>query len=146
MVEPVTTITAALGLAKAAGEIGKKLYALGKEVKDRDVKQQIDEILDQVREVKQAASTLEDENRELREKVRFKSDDYEFHNPYWVDKEHPDRALCPKCFAKEIVGPLTPEYAMNGRLNRRCLVCGYPVEIDPPSMRTNKSMTNMRGI
>ena len=69
--EPVTTVTTAWGIAKTAGEIGKKLFELGKQVKDREIKQQLDEILDAVRELKQSASDLQDENRELREKLRF---------------------------------------------------------------------------
>jgi hypothetical protein len=36
------------------------LYDFGKNLKDRDAKQQIDEILDNVRELKQSASELED--------------------------------------------------------------------------------------
>lgn len=44
-----------------------------------------------MRELKQSASNLEDENRELREKLRFKSDAYEFRNPFWSDKANADR-------------------------------------------------------
>ena len=47
-----------------------------------------------LRDLKQSASKLEDENRELREKLRFKSEAYEFRDPFWYDKAHPDRALC----------------------------------------------------
>jgi uncharacterized membrane protein len=67
LIEPV----AVWGIAKAAGEISKKLYDLGKGLKDRDLKHQIDEITDQLRELKQSASELEDQNRELREQLRF---------------------------------------------------------------------------
>ena len=34
-------------IAKTAGEISKKLYEVGKSLKDRDAKQRVDEILDQ---------------------------------------------------------------------------------------------------
>ena len=37
---------------KAAGEVSKKLYELGKSLKDCEVKQQLDEILDNVRELR----------------------------------------------------------------------------------------------
>jgi len=50
------------------------------------VKQQVDEILEKVRELKQSASELEDENRDLREKLRFKSDEYTFHTPFCYHK------------------------------------------------------------
>ena len=33
-----------------------------------------------------AASELEDENRELREKLRFNSNEYEFRAPFWYHK------------------------------------------------------------
>jgi hypothetical protein len=113
--EPVTTVTAAWTIAKTAGEISKRLYEIGKSLKDREARQQVDEIVDRLRELKQSASDLEDENRELREKLRFKSDEYEFHNPFWYHKSRPDERLCPKCFAKGIAA------AMGG--SDRCLVC-----------------------
>jgi hypothetical protein len=72
-VEPATTVTTARGIVKAASNISKKLYAFGKGLKDREAKQQVDEILDQLRELKQSASQLEDENRELRDKMRSKA-------------------------------------------------------------------------
>jgi hypothetical protein len=127
--------TTAWTIAKTAGEITKKMYELAKSVKDRDAKQQIDEILDQLRSLKQSASELEDENRELREKLRFKGDDYEFRTPFWYDKAYPDRPLCPKCFAKNLAAPMgepgqgcNPEY-------RRCLACGDVMRLIPRSRR-----------
>lgn len=77
--EPAT-VAAAWSIAKTAGEISKQLNEFGKGLKEREAKQQVDEILDKVRELKQSASQLEDENRELREKLRFKSDEFEFKN------------------------------------------------------------------
>src|SRR5712692_3026659 len=97
--EPVSTVTTAWTIAKTAGEISKKLYDFGKNLKDREAKQEFDEISDKLRELKQSASELEDENRALREKLRFKSDEYEFRNPFWYTRAHPDQPLCPKCFA-----------------------------------------------
>src|SRR6266436_9122335 len=97
--EPITTVTGAWTIAKTAGEISKKLYEFGKGLKDREAKQQIDEILDGVRELKQQASQLEDENRDLREKLRFKGDEYEFRTPFWYAKAYPEQALCAKCFS-----------------------------------------------
>jgi hypothetical protein len=117
--EPV----AVLSLAKAAGEVTKKLYDVLKSVKDRELKQQIDEILDQLRELKHSAAELEQENRELREKLRFKSDDYVFHSPFWYDKNYPERALCPKCFASNIAAPMDEQGRGVNAGFRRCLVC-----------------------
>jgi hypothetical protein len=121
--EPISTITGAWSIAKTAGEISKKLYELSKSLKDRDTKQQVDEIVDKLRELKQSASDLEDENRELREKLRFKSDDFEFRTPFWYEKTHPDRALCPKCFAQNIAAPMGGVGQGCGDEHRCCLVC-----------------------
>jgi len=62
-------------LAKTAAEITKKLYEFGKNLKNREAQHELDGILDQVRELKQHASELEDENRALRDKLRFKRPD-----------------------------------------------------------------------
>ena len=127
--EPITTVTTGWTIAKAAGEISKKLYELGKSLKDREAKRQVDEITDELRGLKHQASLLEDENRELREKLRFKSDDYEFRNPFWYDKAHPNQPLCPKCFAKEIPAPMgEPGQGVNDRY-RMCLVCNDAIEV-----------------
>ena len=104
--EPVTSVTAAWGIAKTAGEISKKLYEFAKSVKDREAKQKIEGMLDQLHDLKRSASELEDENRELRERLRFKSDDFEYREPFWYEKKYPERALCPKCFAKKIIAPM----------------------------------------
>jgi hypothetical protein len=129
--DPITTVTSALTIAKSAGEISRKLYEFGKSLKDRDGKQQIDEVLDKLRELKQSASDLEDENRDLREKLRFRSDEYQFRSPFWYDRARATQPLCPKCFAKNVAAPMgdpgqdcSPKY-------RRCLVCDNCVEVGP---------------
>lgn len=128
--EPISTVTGAWTIAKSAGELTKKLYELGKSIKDREVKQQLDEITDQLRELKHQASSLEDQNRELREKLRFKSDDYEFRIPFHYEKAHPEVALCPKCFAAGIAAPMgEPGQGVSSRY-RKCLACNQAVEVD----------------
>jgi len=127
--EPITTVTTAWTIAKTAGEISKKLYEFGKGLKDREAKQQIDEILDGVRELKQSASQLEDENRDLREKLRFKSDGYEFRTPFWYDKVHPDQPLCPKCFSNKIAAPMGEPGQGCSDDYRLCLTCNVCIEV-----------------
>jgi hypothetical protein len=127
--EPVSTVTTAWTIAKTAGEITKKLYEFAKSVKDRDAKQQIDEILDRLRELKQSAAELEDENRELVEKLRFNSNDYVFRTPFWYENAQPDRALCPKCFANKIAAPMDEPGFGCGDSYRLCLVCNNGVEV-----------------
>ena len=129
IMEPVTTATTAWTIAKTLGEISKTLFEFGKSLKDREAKHQIDEILDKVRDLKQSASELEDENRELREKLRFNDDDYEFRTPFRYSKAHPDQPLCVKCFAKKIHAQMG-EPGHECRSNyRRCVVCGDTVQV-----------------
>ena len=114
--EPISTVTSAWTIVKTAGEVSKKLFEFSKGLKDHEAKQRLDEIVDQLRELKQSASELEDENRGLREKLRFKTDEYEFQNPHWYHKMHPDQPLCPICFSKEIAAPISSASGW-------CLVC-----------------------
>jgi predicted nuclease with TOPRIM domain len=114
--EPLTTVAGTLTLVKSAAELTRKLHELQKGLKDREAKQQVDEILDRLRELKQSASELEDANRDLREKLRFKSDEFEFRNPYWYHKAHPDQRLCPKCFSRNVVAHMSDASDL-------CLVC-----------------------
>jgi len=128
--EPISAVTGAWTIAKTAGEISKKLYEVGKSLKDREAKQRIDEILDQLRELKQSASQLEDENRELREKARFSHDNFEFRNPFWFDKFYPDQPLCPKCFARKIAAPMSDaKEGYGGVRSRWCLVCNDQIYV-----------------
>jgi hypothetical protein len=127
--EPITTVTTAWTIAKTAGEISKKLYDLGKSLKDREAKQQVDEILDKLRELKQSASGLEDQNRELQEKLRFKSDYYQFRTPFWFTKDNPIQAFCPKCFAQQIAAPMGEPGQGCSKSSRRCLVCYNIVQV-----------------
>ena len=127
--EPVTTITTAWTLAKTAGEISKKLFEFQKSLKDRDAKQHVDDIVDKLRELKQSASALEDENRDLREKLRFKGDDYEFRSPFWYEKAKPQQPLCPKCFAQNIAAPMGEPGRGCSKAYSACLVCRNAIQV-----------------
>ena len=140
--EPVTTVTTAWTIAKTAGEISKKLYELGKSLKDREAKQQIDEITDKLRELKQSASELEDENRELREELRFKGDDYDFRTPFYYEKAHPERPLCPKCFAKKIAAPMGDPGMGCAAEYRICLACSVAIRVIPRSRHQGGNPSN----
>ena len=139
--DPVSVWT----IAKTAGEISKKLYDLSKSLKDRDIKEQVHAIMDELHELKRSASELEDENRDLREKLRFKSDEYEFRTPFWYQKAHPERPLCPVCFAKNLAAPMGEPGQDCSQEYRKCLVCHNGVEISkvrssPPVIRTDYGM------
>jgi hypothetical protein len=127
--EPITTVTGALTLVKSAAEVSKKLNEVWKGLKDRETKQQIEAILDNLHDLKQSAAALEDENRELRDKLRFKSDYHQFRTPFWYTKDNPIQALCPKCFAQQIAAPMgEPGQGCNDSY-RRCLVCYNTVQV-----------------
>jgi len=126
-VDPVT----AWGLAKTVTDVTRNLYDAAKSVKDHETKQKIDEVLDVLRDLKQTASELEDENRALRERLRFKSDEYEFKTPFWYERRKPDQPLCAKCFAKNTAAPMGEPYTGAGGRFRRCLVCDSSVQVGP---------------
>lgn len=129
--EPITTVTGVLTLAKSAAEISKLLDQVWKSTKNRKLKQQIEDALDRLHELKQSAAAVEDENRELREKLRFKRDDYEFRTPFHYSKARPSQPLCPKCFARGREGPMG-EPGLDCTLSfRKCLVCNNNVQIQP---------------
>ena len=122
--EPLTTVTGVLTIAKSAAEISKKLDELWKAAKDRETKQQIEVLLDKMHDLKQAASALEDENRELRNRLRFKGEDYEFRNPFYYPKDNQERPLCPKCFSDNVAAPMSERWHEEGSgTYRECLVC-----------------------
>jgi hypothetical protein len=122
-------VATAWTIAKTAGEISKKLYQFGQSLKDSDAKRRVDEILDKLRELKQSASELEDENRELREKLRFKGDAYAFYTPFYYDKAHPNRPLCPKCFANNTASPMGEPGQGCTLGSRQCLACGHIIDV-----------------
>lgn len=119
-----------LTLFNAIAQAGKAIYEIAQGTSKLETKQQLMEVYDTLMNLKQKAAELEDANRELREKLRFKSDEFEFKNPFWYEKAHPDRPLCAKCFASQTIAPMSEAYGAS-RSYRRCLVCGVYVEIHP---------------
>jgi hypothetical protein len=134
MVDPITGFS----LFKAVAEAAKKIAEVAKDVKDYDNKKKLGDVHDILISLKQAASELEDENRELKEELRFKSDDFEFRNPFWYEKEHPDRALCPKCFVEEKISPVSAPFDNGIAIWRKCLACGTAIE-EAPSRKGRSS-------
>jgi len=123
---------AGLTLFNAIATAGKAIYDIAQGTSKLETKQQLMEVYDILMNLKREASELEDQNHSLKEKLRFKGDDFEFKNPFWFDKKHPDRALCPKCFGEKAASPMSETYDMLGRAYtpchvRKCLVCGHIV-------------------
>jgi hypothetical protein len=133
--EPISAFTTALSLTKSAAELSKKLYEFGKSLKDREQKRQVEEMQDTLTEFKREASQLEDQNRELRERLRFKSD-YIFRSPFQYHKDRPDEPLCVKCFAKGVIAQLSePGWGGVNPQFRQCLVCDEHSAIDNSAFR-----------
>jgi hypothetical protein len=124
--DPVTGWT----IVKSAAEATKKLYEVAKELKDRDAKQKVGEILDGLQQLKQDASQLEDENRTLKERLEFKSEKYTFRSPFYYAADTAERALCAKCFFKDMAAPMGEPYKGTGGNWRRCLVCDNAVMVE----------------
>jgi len=119
-----------LALFNAIATAGKTVYEIAQGVSKLETKQQLTDVYDTLMNLKQQAADLEDENRRLKEELRFKSDDFEFNNPFWYDKAHGERPLCPKCFADQKVAPMSEPYRNAIGVWRRCLVCENTLQIE----------------
>lgn len=95
-----------LTLFNAIATAGKTIYDIAQGTSKLEQKQQLMQVYDALMSLKRDAGDLEDENRELKTRLRFSSDDFEFKTPLWFEKKHPDRALCPKCFSKHVIAPV----------------------------------------
>ena len=122
--DPQTGLT----LFNAIAAAGKTIYGIAQGTSKLEEKQELMEVYDTLMNLKRDAAELEDRNRDLNQKLRFKSDDFVFKNPFWFDKSHPDRALCPKCFSKQVVAPVAAPYDNGIGVFRRCLSCDTVIE------------------
>ena len=87
------------------------------------------EVYDTLMNLKREAADLEDQNRDLKEKLRFNSDGFEFRTPFYYDRNHPDQALCAKCSVEHRrASPMGEIFRASGEY-RRCLVCDNAVKI-----------------
>ena len=130
MTDPI----AALTLFNAIATAGKTLFDVAEGASDSDAKRQLMEVYDTLMGLKRQAAELEDENRALRQKLRFKSDEFEFKSPFWYEKAFPDQALCPRCFANERIGQMADQFESLGYGNIRvCLVCHNRIQIQTGS-------------
>ncbi len=136
----------ALTLFNAIAAAGRTIYDIAQGTSKMEEKQQLMEVYDTLMNLKREAAELEDENHDLKAKLRFKSDDFDFKNPFWFDKRHPDRALCPKCFSKEIVAPVAaaPRSTDTGVVYRLCLACDAAF-LEGEGSRNNRSSERSGG-
>jgi hypothetical protein len=118
MTEPLTTLT----LFNAIAAAGKTVFDIAQGASNSDAKRQLMEVYDTLMNLKREAADLEDDNRNLKEKLRFKSQDFEFKNPFWYEKIRPDQPLCAKCFASGTIGPMRTIRSEFGT-SCTCLVC-----------------------
>jgi hypothetical protein len=126
-----------LTLFNAIATAGRTIYDIAQGTSKLEEKQQLMKVYDTLMSLKRSAGDLEDENHDLKAELRFKSDDFEFKNPFWFEKNHPDRPLCPKCFSKRNIGPVAASYDNGSGVFRRCLACDTIIEEGP----SRRSMT-----
>ena len=127
MMEPQAGLT----LFNAIATAGKTIYDIAQGTSKLGEKQQLMEVYDTLMNLKREAAELEDQNRDLKERLRFKGEDFEFKNPFYFEKAHLDRPLCAKCLANDKVGPMSEPNAAVGGTFRKCLVCDNTVKIGP---------------
>jgi len=123
-------------LFNAIATAGRTIFEVAQGVSNLDTKAQLMGVYDTLMNLKREAGALEDENRELKEQLRFKSEDFTFENPFWFEKTHPDRPLCPSCFADKIAAPVSKPMSNASGTFRRCLHCETAIweshKSDPP--------------
>lgn len=119
---------AGLTLFNAIAAAGRTIYDIAQGTSKLEEKQQLMEVYDTLMNLKREAAELEDQNRDLKHELRFKSEDFEFKNPFWFEKNHPDRALCPKCFSHQIIAPVSAPYDNGEAVWRKCLSCNTTIE------------------
>lgn len=120
---------AGISLFGTIAEATKKIAEVARAIKDHEAKGKLNDVYDTLISLKQNAAKLEDENRELKEKLRLKSDEFEFRNPFYYERRYADRPLCPKCFVEsERIAPMETPYRATGWY-RQCLVCGKTFKV-----------------
>jgi hypothetical protein len=112
-----------LTLFNAIATAGKNIYEIAQGVSKLETKQQLMGVYDTLMDLKKQVADLEDVNRELTLKLRFKSDDFDFRTPFYYEKAHPDRPLCPKCFSEHKTSPMSEPSSGSDSSWRTCLVC-----------------------
>jgi hypothetical protein len=120
-----------LTLFNAIATAGKTIYEIAQGTSKLEEKQQLMEVYDTLMNLKRKASELGDENHDLKGKLRFRSDDFDFKIPFWFEKKHPDRALCAKCFSQHVAAPVSAPYSDSTTTYRRCLTCMSIIEEGP---------------
>src|ERR1700674_4820662 len=97
---------AGLSLFNTIATACKTIFDVAQVTSKMETKQQLMEVYDKLINLKRETDDLEDENHSLKDKLRFKGDEFEFKIPFWYEKRHLDQALCPKCFANEKAAPM----------------------------------------
>jgi hypothetical protein len=117
--------TQAIALFSAIASAGKTVFDIAQSTTKAEEKDRLMDVYDTLMDLKRAAADLEDENRELKLKLRFKSDDFAFRSPFYYEKnDAANQPFCPKCFSNEKTSPMGPTFRYNdGPLVRSCLVC-----------------------
>lgn len=131
----IGAISAGISLIKVAIEIVKDLKSATSAIKDAEVKLKIAELLEAMSEVKIKLVEAQDENLELREKIRklerslSEQDEVVFRNGYFYLAEpqegKPEGPFCPNCHStKNILSLLTEVTGLLSQLGKyECPSC-----------------------
>jgi len=131
-----------LTLFNAIAAAGRTIYDIAQSTSRLEEKPQLMEVYDVLMNLKREAAELEDRNRDLNEKLRFKSDEFEFRTPFYYDRGHPEQALCAKCFVEhQRASPMSEPYEAHG-VYRRCLVCNNAVQTKRAPSQSNRSFNS----
>jgi hypothetical protein len=136
----------AAGLFASIMAAMKNIRDLTTETVDPNMKAKLNDVYDVLLNLKHSAVELEEENRELKEKLRFKAGDYVFRNPFHYAKDDTsgNQPYCTKCFAKQVLGQMGPPYQSTSSTYRRCLVCDAIVDV-ASGQRFRDSMFDQSG-
>jgi hypothetical protein len=127
-----------LTLFNSIAGAGRNIADIAKAATNHEIKVQLNDIYDTLIGLKQGAAALEEENRSLKERMRFRSDAFEFRTPFYCEKANPNQPLCAPCFAKQIIAPMGEMERMGEYDGRRCVVCHQGVALNkrPSSLRS----------
>ena len=121
----------AVTLFSAIANAGKVVFDIAQSTTKISERQRLMDVYDELMGLKRSAADLEDENRALKEKLRFRSEDFDFKTPFWYEKKNPERPLCAKCHAKENASPMGEPYETDSGSFRKCLVCDNQEKVGP---------------
>lgn len=145
----MTSLHDASGIVSLASSVlsgAKSAADLANLSKDRELKNKLNELLDDILQLKIKANELDEENRELRIQLEKRVSVKRQGEFGYFFKDGDSEPLCPKCLqssSKEVY--LTPLQTFSGGLRRKCLVCNETFWESPARQPRAQIQTNWMG-